>query len=216
MPFRVHPAIAELGSIERERVASVRIVCAFAQAVRAEPAEGNSPNGHLTCFWQGSSMNSMLTKTTATRALVLVAATLCACTTGGTQAKTTTTQLRFEPHAPTVLVATDDAGTAQPVASRCSFTVSEARGCNASDVETLLEPTRTRIEACRGANGKVRVRVYEEAGTVKFRIEPGSSLDATQRRCLLEALSTIDDGSNLSTGATVRPTGFSSLVTIGW
>jgi hypothetical protein len=107
---------------------------------------------------------------------------------------------------------------AAPVALHCRFTVTEAKGCRAGDIAALFESTRAHVEGCRGATGKLVVRVYEEEGKLKFHIEPGSSLDATQSRCVLEALTTVaEDGApGLSTGPSLRPTGFSSLLTIEW
>ncbi len=107
----------------------------------------------------------------------------------------------------------------QASAPRCRLTVTEAKGCGPSDVEALIEPARTRLEPCLGSTGgKIRVRVRDAEGKLTFDIEPGSSLDATQKQCVLEALTTIhDDGARPPwTGATVRPTGFTSLITLEW
>ena len=101
----------------------------------------------------------------------------------------------------------------------CRLTVSETEGCPPSDVEVLVAPARARIEACRSSSGgKLRVRVRNVAGKLAFEVEPGSSLNPTERKCVLEALTTLreDGASSLSTGATVRPTGFTSLITIEW
>ena len=101
---------------------------------------------------------------------------------------------------------------------RCRLTATEAQGCGATEVESLLEPARVRLERCLGpTGGKIRVRVRDVNGKLAFEIEPGSSLDIMQRQCVLEALATIhDETSSPSTGATVRPTGFTSLLTIDW
>ena len=44
------------------------------------------------------------------------------------------------------------------------------------------------------------------------------SLDPTEKRCVLEALATLheDESSTAWTGLNVRPTGFTSLITIEW
>lgn len=103
-------------------------------------------------------------------------------------------------------------------ALRCRFTTSEAQGCGPTEIESLLDPARVRLERCLGpSGGKIRVRVRDVDGRLAFEIEPGPSLDIRQRQCVLEALATIDDPtSSLSNGATVRPSGFTALLTIEW
>ena len=51
-----------------------------------------------------------------------------------------------------------------------------------------------------------------------FDVAPGSSLDPTEKKCVLEGLSTIvvDESSTAWAGLNVRPTGFTSLLTIEW
>jgi hypothetical protein len=97
--------------------------------------------------------------------------------------------------------------------------VTDPVGCDAAQIETLVAPVRAQLEACRGvAGGKVRIRVSRASGELSFDVEPGASLDPTERRCVLEALRSIHDavGTNLSTGASVPPTGFTSLLTVEW
>jgi hypothetical protein len=55
-------------------------------------------------------------------------------------------------------------------------------------------------------------------GKLSFDLQPGSSLDPTERRCLLDALATldVDESAPAWTGLNVRPTGFTSLITIEW
>lgn len=104
-------------------------------------------------------------------------------------------------------------------ASRCRLTVTDTEGCGARDVEALLTPVRTRLENCRGTTGgKLRVRARGVAGKLAFDVEPGSSVDPTDKQCVLEALSTIHDDESATawTGLNVRTTGFTSLITIEW
>ncbi len=103
--------------------------------------------------------------------------------------------------------------------SRCRLTVTETEGCGAQDVEAIVAPVRPRLESCRGAGGgKLRIRARKAGGKLGFDVEPGSSLDPSQRRCVLDALATIneDESSTAWTGLNVRPTGFTSLITIEW
>lgn len=107
-----------------------------------------------------------------------------------------------------------------PPAPRCRVTVTDTEGCGPRDVEELIAPVRTRIEKCRGATGgKLAIRVRKApAGKLKLDVEPGSSLDPTERQCVLEALSSLqaDESSTAWAGLNVRPTGFTSLITIEW
>lgn len=104
-------------------------------------------------------------------------------------------------------------------APRCHLTVTETQGCEPPDVETLLAPARSRIEGCRGpSGGKLRIHVRQTAGKLAFDITPDSSLDPKARQCVLDALSTLhaDESSTAWSGLYVRPTGFTSLITIEW
>lgn len=113
-----------------------------------------------------------------------------------------------------------DETTDATLAPRCRLTVTGAEGCAPHDVESLIEPVRPRIEHCRArAGGKLLVRVHRApGGKLAFDVEPGSSLDPTEKKCVLEALSTldVDEASTAWTGLNVKPTGFTSLLTIEW
>lgn len=112
-----------------------------------------------------------------------------------------------------------DSGRARAVVSACRLSVTESVGCRTSDIEAVIAPVRSRIESCRGTTGgKLRIRVHEAAGKLAFDVEPGMSLDPTEKQCVLDALATIHEGvsSTVWTGASVPPTGFTSLITIEW
>jgi len=97
--------------------------------------------------------------------------------------------------------------------------VTDFSGKTSDELGAVFEPALDRLETCRrGSGGKVMVRVKSSAGKTRFDVEPGSSLDPTERRCVLEALSqsNVDEGATLNQGGTVRPTGFTSLITIAW
>lgn len=99
---------------------------------------------------------------------------------------------------------------------RCRFSVTNTLGCAPSRVEALIEPIRPRIEACHGSGGgKVRIRVRQADGKLAFEVEPGTSLDPTEKRCVLDALSTIRDSEQPS-GPDVKASGFTSLITVEW
>lgn len=106
-------------------------------------------------------------------------------------------------------------------APRCRLTVTKTHGCGPHDVQALIEPVRPRIEHCRKmSGGKLMIRVQKApGGKLAFAVEPGSSLDPTEKRCVLEALSTLnaaDESSTAWAGLNVRPTGFTSLITLEW
>jgi hypothetical protein len=105
-----------------------------------------------------------------------------------------------------------------PVA--CRVTVTDTQGCGPGDVEALIAPVRPQIEHCRGASGgKLRIRVKKApGGKLAFGVEPGSSLDPAEQRCVLDALASLgaDESSTAWAGLNVRPTGFTSLLTIEW
>jgi hypothetical protein len=118
-------------------------------------------------------------------------------------------------------------------AARCRLTVTETEGCGPGDVEALLEPVRPRIERCHavtagggaagggggGGGGKIMIRIHRAAdGKLSFELEPGTSLDPTEKACVLEALTALsaDESSTAWAGLNVRPTGFTSLITIEW
>ena len=85
---------------------------------------------------------------------------------------------------------------------------------------SLVEPVRSRVEHCRStAGGKLVVRVQKaQSGKLAFDVAPGSSLDPMEKKCVLEALSTldVDESSTAWAGLNVKPTGFTSLLTIEW
>lgn len=85
-----------------------------------------------------------------------------------------------------------------------------------------FEPAAHGLASCRsasGGGGKVEVLVARDpTGGISLSVRPGSSLSPTATHCVLEALSAVDveqTGSNTG-GISIRPSGFSSLVTVSW
>ena len=56
------------------------------------------------------------------------------------------------------------------------------------------------------------------SGKLAFDVEPGTTLDPREQQCVLAALSIldVDESSTAWAGLNVRPTGFTSLITIEW
>jgi hypothetical protein len=95
----------------------------------------------------------------------------------------------------------------------------EIRGLTAEQTGALFAPTQDRLETCRpSTGGKLVVQLRSEGGRVVPQVVPGASLDPSAQRCVLETLSQthINESSNLATGAYVRPTGFTSILSIEW
>lgn len=104
--------------------------------------------------------------------------------------------------------------------AHCRVSVTKTEGCDAAQVEALIAPVRSRLEHCRGTSGgKVAIRIRDAAGRLSFDVEDVTSLDPTERQCVLDALATInadESGTAWAGGAGVPPSGFTSLITVEW
>jgi hypothetical protein len=83
--------------------------------------------------------------------------------------------------------------------------------------DAAFAPLRDRMRECAaGRSGVVRVRIKNEKNRTSMDIEPGSSVDGSNR-CVLEALSTVDVDDALSRSSpSNRASGFTSVVRIEW
>ncbi len=116
-------------------------------------------------------------------------------------------------------MAREDAGVSVVTSLRSSLIFSNIKGITGDQTAVLFTPTAQAIEACRGPRGgKLVVRLHTEKRKLVAEPQLGSSLDPAARQCVLDALtaSQIDESSNLASGVMVRPTGFTSLLTIEW
>jgi hypothetical protein len=113
---------------------------------------------------------------------------------------------------------TPGAGLAKPP-DTVHLEVTEANGLPRELVAHVYEAAREPLQGCRqSGGGKVNVRITRSEGLFHLSVEPGASLDPTARHCVLEALSTVDleeTGGNVG-GPTIRPSGFTSLITVSW
>jgi hypothetical protein len=112
-----------------------------------------------------------------------------------------------------------DAGTVVIPSVRSSLIFTDITGVTGDQTAVIFTPTAQAIEACRASRGgKLVVRLHTEKGRLVAEPQLGSSLDPAARQCVLDALtaSHIDESSNLATGPNIRPTGFTSLLTIEW
>jgi hypothetical protein len=102
-------------------------------------------------------------------------------------------------------------------ARQCRMTVIDAEGCTPAEVEALIAPARQSIEECAGAKGgKVVVGVRSRNGKLTFDVEPNASLDPTEKRCILDALSKIPSDAQQRMTGEPRADGFTSHITIEW
>jgi len=98
--------------------------------------------------------------------------------------------------------------------------VTDTQGCQPNQVEAMVEPVRSRIEHCRGTSGgKLTVRVRNAAGKLAFDVAPGTTLDPTEKKCVMDALTSLQQSESSTAWAqapAIPPTGFTSLLTIEW
>lgn len=96
--------------------------------------------------------------------------------------------------------------------------VDDVAGADPLSATAAILPAAGSMKECRaGSGGAIRIRIKSDKGATKMHIEDSSSLDGAARRCVLEALSTVDIDDVASHGSpSDRPSGFSSLVTVAW
>ena len=156
-------------------------------------------------------------------AALLGSALGCAVVTPTQAAPTTSTSAGDEVRTPLAatgaIVAEGPPAPPAPPAPRCRVSVTDTHGCEPNQVEALVAPVRARLEKCRGPKGgKLSIRVRQSpTGKLGFDVE-SSSLDPTEKACVLDALNTIqiDPNSMAWMGPSVPPSGFTSLLTIEW
>ncbi len=91
-------------------------------------------------------------------------------------------------------------------------------GVQAERAHAAFAPARKALGDCRpGQGGVVRLRLATEGGRAQYTIEPASTLGPVQRRCVLEALSTVDvEGISGDASPSARPSGFTALIRLEW
>ena len=96
--------------------------------------------------------------------------------------------------------------------------VADVTGGDATSAREALLPTAEPMKHCvAGSGGAIRIRIRSDERSTSMKIEEGSSIDGAVRRCVLEALSTVDLDDIASRGSpSSRASGFSSIVTVAW
>jgi hypothetical protein len=117
------------------------------------------------------------------------------------------------------LLALVDAGTTLAPLVHSRFTFTDIIGKTGDQTAMIFTPTAQAIEECGvSRGGKLVVKLHTEKGKLVVEPQAGSSFDPAARQCVLDALTAanVDGPSNLGSGPMVRPTGFTSLLTIEW
>jgi hypothetical protein len=95
--------------------------------------------------------------------------------------------------------------------------VDEVKGGSIDYARAIVAPTAGPMKQCRtGSPTAVRVRLVSDNGEAALHVEPGSAADGSVRRCVLEALSTIELPETTPKGNAPSANGFSSVVTVQW
>jgi hypothetical protein len=101
-----------------------------------------------------------------------------------------------------------------------SVQVDEVQGHDKEAVRTMFVPAHRPVRECRpgSSGGLLRLRVTGDHGSARMSVDPSSSADAAMRRCVMEALSTIDlpDTLSQSSPSSSPAKGFSSVITVKW
>lgn len=95
------------------------------------------------------------------------------------------------------------------------YMIGNIRGRSSDQLGKMFAPTQERVGQCvPGTSGSIRITVESKGSYTLFTIDPNVALDVEQRRCILEALSTL----NLDDDPTKRlgPPNFASQVMISW
>jgi pyruvate dehydrogenase E2 component (dihydrolipoamide acetyltransferase) len=94
--------------------------------------------------------------------------------------------------------------------------IAEVKGGDAGQTKAAYLPTAEPISRC-SSGGAIRVRIKSDDKSTSMKIEDSTSLDAAMRRCVLEALSTVDLDDVVSRSSpSAKSPGYSSLVTVAW
>jgi hypothetical protein len=127
--------------------------------------------------------------------------------------------------APLALIAAPGAaGPLAPVRTPVRLLVEESVGAETARVRAALAAAEPRVGECvPGSGGVIRLRVASGPDGARFTIERSSlvgrrsRLGPRQRRCVLEALSTVDvPSATADASPSARPSGFTALFRIEW
>ena len=94
----------------------------------------------------------------------------------------------------------------------------KVEGVQAARASAAFAPARRGLGECHaGTGGVLRLRLAAEGGRAHYTIEPATTLGPAERRCVLEALSTVDvEGISGDASPSARPSGFTALIRLEW
>lgn len=96
------------------------------------------------------------------------------------------------------------------------YVIARIKGRSTDELGRMFEPTQERVQQCvAGPTGVVRVRIESKGDTTLLTVEPDPKLTDPQRRCILEALSTMEL-ENGDASKRLGPEGWTSHVVISW
>jgi len=98
------------------------------------------------------------------------------------------------------------------------LTLETPEGPEAENARVVLAPVPTRVRECRAGPGQfLRLRLVAGSGKAHYSMDPTTSLDPQLRRCVLEALSTVDiDAISGDASPSARPSGFTAQFRLEW
>lgn len=97
-----------------------------------------------------------------------------------------------------------------------SLTIEEVQGLEAGEARAIITPFRARVLECLpNQSGALKVRILRAGDAIRITVQPGTSLNPLQQRCVLETLSTMnfDEAWNRSSVGD-KPAGFSTLLRV--
>lgn len=109
-------------------------------------------------------------------------------------------------------------GPLAPVRPQARVFVEQSEGAESARLRAAFAPAEARVSECvSGSGGVVRLRVVARPDGARLTFEPSSALGPRERRCVLEALSTVDVPSAAADPTpTAKPSGFTALFRIEW
>jgi len=123
------------------------------------------------------------------------------------------------PPAPPSEAGTAEAGPGE-VATGPHLVVETVEGAELAQTSAIFAGSQRKIQECvPGSSGVIRVRVERRGGgRVEMTVEPGTTLLDTERRCILESLSTLklDEIRPIGVPSDKAAGGFTALLRIEW
>lgn len=91
-------------------------------------------------------------------------------------------------------------------------------GAESARARAAFAPLPATVRGCQVGTGQIlRLRLRAGEGKAHYSVEPSTSLDPQLRRCVLEALSTVDiEGISGDASPSARPSGFTAQIRLEW